>query len=100
MPDTAPMGSRTLASLDDLRAAPYNPRAIEPAAAIVLEPFGGSGSTLIACETTNRACRCAELMPVFVEVIVRRWEKFTGKTATLDGTGETLDDLAKTREAL
>lgn len=50
---------------------------------IVLEPFGGSGSTLIACEDTNRICRAVELDPKYVDVIVKRWENHTGKKAEL-----------------
>ena len=50
---------------------------------IVLDSFGGSGSTLIACEQTNRRCRMVELDPQYCDVILARWEKFTGKTAEL-----------------
>jgi DNA modification methylase len=50
---------------------------------IVLDSFGGSGSTLIACEQTNRHCRMVELDPQYCDVIIARWEKFTGKTAEL-----------------
>jgi DNA modification methylase len=50
---------------------------------IVLDPFGGSGSTLIAAEQTNRKCRMVELDPQYCDVILERWEKFTGKTAEL-----------------
>jgi site-specific DNA-methyltransferase (adenine-specific) len=50
---------------------------------IVLDSFGGSGSTLIACEQTNRRCRMVELDPKYCDVIITRWEKFTGKTAEL-----------------
>jgi DNA modification methylase len=49
----------------------------------VYEPFGGSGSTLIACEKTNRKCFMMELDPHYVDVIIARWEKFTGKKAEL-----------------
>ena len=45
---------------------------------IVLDLFGGSGSTLIACEKTNRKCRMMELDPVYCQVIIDRWEEFTG----------------------
>ncbi|MGE4169132.1 MAG: site-specific DNA-methyltransferase [Candidatus Margulisiibacteriota bacterium] len=48
---------------------------------IVLDLFGGSGSTLIACEKIGRASRLMELDPVFCDVIVRRWQNFTGKEA-------------------
>lgn len=46
---------------------------------IVLDLFGGSGSTLIACEKSNRKCRIMEIEPLYVQVIIDRWEKFTGK---------------------
>lgn len=47
----------------------------------VLDPFGGSGSTLIACEQTGRICHMMEYDPVYAEVIIRRWEEFTGQNA-------------------
>ena len=49
----------------------------------VLDLFGGSGSTLIACEKTNRYCRMMELDPKYCDVIIKRWEDFTGQTAKL-----------------
>ena len=48
---------------------------------VVVDLFGGSGSTLIACEKTNRHCRIMELDPAYCDVIVKRWEDFTGNTA-------------------
>jgi DNA modification methylase len=48
---------------------------------LVLEPFGGSGSTLIACLKLGRKCRIMEKSPVYTEIIIKRWEKHTGKTA-------------------
>ena len=51
------------------------------AGGIVFDPFGGSGSTLIACEKTGRQARLMELDPRYVDVIVKRWEDFTGNTA-------------------
>lgn len=50
---------------------------------VVLDPFGGSGSTLIACEKLSRKCFMMELDPVYCDVVVERWEKYTGKTAKL-----------------
>ena len=50
---------------------------------IILDGFGGSGSTLIACEQLNRKCCMAELDPHYCDVIIDRWEKFTGKKAEL-----------------
>jgi len=56
---------------------------------IVLDLFGGSGTTLIACEKNNRQARLIELDPKFVDVIVKRWEEYTGKKAVraADGLG-------------
>jgi DNA modification methylase len=56
---------------------------IKPQTGIVLEPFGGSGSTLIACEQLGRSCYCMELDPKYIDVIIQRWENFTGKKAEL-----------------
>lgn len=55
----------------------------------VLDPFGGSGSTLIAAEKLGMSARVLELDPKYVDVIVRRWEAFTGKIAKHAKTGET-----------
>jgi DNA modification methylase len=48
---------------------------------IVLDLFGGSGTTLIACEQLGRKCRMMELDPKYCDVIIKRWEEFTGKKA-------------------
>lgn len=61
---------------------------------IVYEPFGGSGSTLIACEKTNRQARLMELDPKYCDVIVKRWQDFTGKKATHAETGKTFAEYA------
>jgi DNA modification methylase len=50
---------------------------------IVIEPFGGSGTTLIACEALNRRCRIMELEPKYVDVIIKRWENMTRMKAVL-----------------
>ncbi len=50
---------------------------------VVLDTFDGSGSTLIACEQTSRTAMLSELDPGYVDVIVRRWEEYTGKKAEL-----------------
>jgi DNA modification methylase len=63
----------------------------------VLDPFGGSGSTLIACEKAGRQARLIELEPRYCDVIVRRWEEFSGKKAVLEGDGRTFADLATER---
>ena len=59
----------------------------------VYEPFMGSGTTLIAAETTGRVCHGIELNPAYVDVAVERWQRFTGKSAVLDGSGEGFDAL-------
>jgi|TARA_R110000824_G_scaffold3146_1_gene14545 DNA modification methylase len=56
---------------------------------LVLDLFGGSGSTLIACEKLNRNARLMELDPKYCDVIVQRWQGFTGRQAKLEGSGET-----------
>ena len=48
---------------------------------IVFDPFLGSGSTLMACEQTGRICYGIELEPIYIDVIIKRWENYTGKTA-------------------
>jgi DNA modification methylase len=62
----------------------------------VLDLFGGSGSTLIACEKTSRYARLMELDPKYCDVIVKRWQEFTGKQATLESTGQTYQSLTPT----
>ena len=56
---------------------------------IVLDPFGGSGTTLIACEKTGRRARLIELDPQYVDVIVRRWQDYTGQAAKRASDGAT-----------
>jgi DNA modification methylase len=67
---------------------------------IVLDPFGGSGSTMIACEKAGRQARLIELDPKYCDVIVTRWQEFSGGAATLDDGGRTYDDIAAEREAV
>ena len=57
----------------------------------------GSGTTLIASETHDRIGLGCELSPAYVDVIVRRWQNFTGKEATLDGDGRTFNEIAEAR---
>ncbi len=60
---------------------------------IVLDIFGGSGSTLIASEKTNRHCRMIELDESYCDVIVRRWQEFTGRDAILKDTSQTFNEI-------
>ena len=60
---------------------------------IVLDPFGGSGTTLIACEKSGRRARLMELDPKYVDVIVKRWQLFSGKQAKRASDGATFSEL-------
>ncbi|MBE7183842.1 MAG: site-specific DNA-methyltransferase [Methylobacterium mesophilicum] len=62
---------------------------------IVLDPFGGSGTTMIAAERAGRRGRLVELDPKYVDVIVGRWQEATGKQATLEGDGSTFASQQK-----
>jgi DNA modification methylase len=66
---------------------------------IVLDPFGGSGSTLIACEKTGRQARLLELDPKYCDVIIQRWRDWTGGVATLGGDGRPFVDVVVERRA-
>jgi DNA methylase len=66
---------------------------------IVLDPFLGSGSTLIAAERTGRRCRGVELDPLYIDVILRRYQRETGESAVLEATGETFDELRENRSS-
>lgn len=62
----------------------------------VLDPFGGSGTTIIAAEKAGRMARLIELDPSYCDVIVRRWQEFTGRTATHEASGKAFNDAAAT----
>lgn len=68
-----------------------------PFAKTIADPFGGSGTTLIACEIEGVTCLAAELDPLYVDVTVKRWQDFTGKQAIHEGTGLTFEELTKKR---
>jgi DNA modification methylase len=61
---------------------------------IILDPFGGAGTTLIAAERTGRRARLLELNPAYVDVTIQRWQRLTGKTAYHTETGRPLADAA------
>jgi DNA modification methylase len=61
---------------------------------IVLDPFGGSGSTLIACEKSGRQARLVELDPRYCDVIVRRFQDWTGEPAVLESNGRSFEEIA------
>ncbi|RRH92071.1 DNA methylase N-4 [Mesorhizobium tamadayense] len=64
---------------------------------VVLDPFGGSGTTLLAAQKTGRRARLVEIDPHYCDLIIRRFEKHTGKQATLAATGETFEELSEQR---
>jgi DNA modification methylase len=94
--------------LDDLRSHPT----VKPAALIadaildasnrgdiVLDPFGGSGTTIVAAEQTGRRARVIELEPRYVDVAIRRWQQLTDREATLADSDLSFDDIARRRIA-
>jgi DNA modification methylase len=64
---------------------------------IILDPFMGSGTTIVAAESVGRVAYGIELDPLYVDVAIRRWQKFTGRDAVHARTGETFDELAARR---
>jgi DNA modification methylase len=64
---------------------------------LIVDAFGGSGSTLIAAERLGMCARVTELDPKFVDVIVKRWQDYTGRQATLESTGQTFEEVAAQR---
>ncbi len=71
------------------RALTYSSKAGET----VLDLFGGSGSTLIACEKLGRRARLMEIDPPYCDVIIRRWQEYAGKAAKLEASGQTFDEV-------
>jgi DNA modification methylase len=67
---------------------------------IVYDPFLGSGTTLIAAEETGRVCYDLDVDPTYVDMIVRRWEKATGKQAVLESDGRTFREISAERSRL
>ena len=67
---------------------------------LVFEPFGGSGTTLIACERTNRQCFLMEIDPVYVDLILARWKQYTGKDAVKVGNGVDVGKAVKVEKAM
>lgn len=64
----------------------------------VYDPFSGSGTTIIAAETTGRSCFGIEIHPAYVDVTILRWQGFTGGNATLEDTGRSFADVAAERQ--
>ena len=67
---------------------------------IVFEPFGGSGTTMLAAQRTGRICRSVEIAPEYVDVAIKRFQQnHHGEPVTLIATGQSFDDVAKERRA-
>jgi DNA modification methylase len=66
---------------------------------IVLDPFAGSGSTLIACAKAGRQARLVELDPRYCDVTVRRWQAWTSEVATLERDGRSFEEVAAAHAA-
>jgi tRNA G10 N-methylase Trm11 len=65
----------------------------------VLDPFCGSGSTLIAAEKTGRRGHAIEIDSQYVDVAIRRWQRYSGKPAYLDGSNATFEDIPDRRSS-
>ena len=65
---------------------------------IAADLFAGSGSTLIACERLGRSARLMELDPRYCDVVIRRFQEYTGAQATLDGTNLSYEEIAPERK--
>ena len=65
---------------------------------VILDPFAGSGSTLIACENLARQARLVEIDPLYVDVIIRRWQNYTGRVAELEPDGRSFEQIAVERD--
>ena len=66
---------------------------------VVLDPFLGSGTTILAAELSRRICVGLELSPIYVDVAVRRWERMTGRPALHAVTGQTFSEISEERGA-
>jgi DNA modification methylase len=66
---------------------------------LVLDPFLGSGTTLVAAERVGRRCRALELDPLYVDTAVRRWQALTGEAARHAASGRAFDEMAEERAA-
>ena len=66
----------------------------------ILDPFGGSGTTVIACEKSGRQARLIELEPEYCDVIVRRWQAYSGREAKLESDGRSYSEVAGARNAV
>jgi DNA modification methylase len=64
---------------------------------VILDPFGGAGSTLIACQKRGRQARILEIEPLYVDVMIRRWQQYTGGEAILESQRNSFTQLLAAR---
>ena len=64
----------------------------------VYEPFSGSGTTIVAAETTGRACLAMEISPAYCDVAILRWQQFTGRDVVRADDGQTFNMIATARK--
>jgi ParB-like chromosome segregation protein Spo0J len=81
-----------------IELAQWGVESIGPKAKTIVDPFGGTGTTLIAAEKSGKRAALIELDPKYVDVIVRRWQEFTGKAATLEADGRTFAEVTAEHE--
>lgn len=67
---------------------------------VILDAFAGSGTTIMAAEQIGRRAHCVEIEPAYADVAIRRWQRFTGRDAILEITGQTFDELAAERSGV
>jgi DNA modification methylase len=72
-------------------------RDCSPRGSIVLDAFAGSGTSIMAAEQIGRRAFCIEIDPRYVDVAVRRWQRYTGRDATLESTGQTFEEVLTAR---
>lgn len=78
----------------------YAIRTSSAAGDVVLDPFCGSGTTIVACHQVARRARGVEMSPGYVDVAVRRWQTMTGQDAVLDGDGRTFGEVVAERTGI
>lgn len=59
----------------------------------IFDPFGGTGTTLIACEKIGKTCATIEISPAYIDIIINRWQDFTGKEAVLESSGKKFNEI-------
>jgi len=98
-PHMARQGSNTHPAMFPVALCEHIYRSYAKAGDWLFEPFSGSGTSIIACENMGMNCAAMELAPEYTDVAIKRWQDFTGQTATLEATGQTFAELEAERHA-